>query len=209
VIDVVPKANRSDVETALTRLLGVEVHLTDSRQGASGERQMKTRTVFVVYGRNLKARAKVFGFLRALGLQPLEWEEAIQLTNTPSPYIGDVIDTGMRHAQAIVVLLTGDDEVRLSPDLTTPADGDEERSTQRQPRANVIFEAGVAVGRYPERTILLQLGAIKLFSDIHGRHLLRMSARPEERNVFVSKLRTAGCEVSTVGNDWLQVDIDV
>ena len=35
-----------------------------------------TRTVFVVHGRNERAREAMFEFLRAIGLHPLEWSEA-------------------------------------------------------------------------------------------------------------------------------------
>lgn len=38
------------------------------------------KTVFVVHGRNESARDSMFQFLRALGLEPLEWDQAVSLT---------------------------------------------------------------------------------------------------------------------------------
>ncbi|MFD9643048.1 TIR domain-containing protein [Streptomyces sp. NPDC059082] len=58
--------------------------------------------MFVIHGRN--ARTGVFEFLRALGLDPIEWPEAIQITGKGSPYIGEVLDTAFSNAQTVVVL---------------------------------------------------------------------------------------------------------
>ena len=51
----------------------------------------------------------MFSFLRALGLQPIEWDQAIQLTGTGSPYIGEILNAALNDAQAIVVLMTLDE----------------------------------------------------------------------------------------------------
>lgn len=206
VSDVVPKANIADIEAALTKLTGKSVMLRERRMLRVEVEAMKTRTVFVVHGRDAISRRKVFGFLRSLGLRPLEWEEAVMLCGKASPYIGEVIDAGMAHSQAIVVLLTGDDEVRLSGELASEHD-EAETSLRRQPRANVLFEAGFSLARYPNSTIFAVIGDVKLFSDIHGRHLLRLSGAVEDRNTFVGRLRVAGCDLSTSGSDWLQVEL--
>jgi hypothetical protein len=36
------------------------------------------KKVFVVHGRDEKLRSDMFGFLRALGLNPIEWREAVR-----------------------------------------------------------------------------------------------------------------------------------
>ena len=95
-------------------------------------------------------------FLRSIGLDPIEWEVALEMTGTPSPYIGEVIDVVFARAQALIVLMTPDDIVHLDPALCEA--GDPELVAQAQPRPNVLIEAGMALGRYPERTIIVEFG---------------------------------------------------
>jgi predicted nucleotide-binding protein len=167
--------------------------------------QPDTRKVFVVHGRDERLRRDFFAFLRALGLAPIEWSEAVQMTGKGSPYIGEVLDAAFSAAQAVVVLLTPDDEVRLLPELSTPADPPEERVYSFQARPNVLFEAGTAFGRYPERTVLVEVGDLKRFSDVAGRHAVRLTNESRKRHDVANRLGTAGCLVSIAGADWLEV----
>jgi predicted nucleotide-binding protein len=161
--------------------------------------------VFVVHGRNEEARTALFRFLRSVGLQPIEWTEAISLTGEASPYLGHVLDQGFETAQAIVVLITGDDLARLRSDLLRPDDPTHERSLTPQARANVLFEAGLAFGRNPERTILVELGVNRPFSDVAGRHILRLSNRVEDRQALIARLQAAGCILTASSRtDWLR-----
>lgn len=158
------------------------------------------RSVFVIHGRNEPARKGLFDFLRSIGLAPIEWSEAISMTGSGSPYIGDVLDAAFRSAQAVVVLQTPDDVAHLHESLTYP--GDPETSPQMQPRPNVLYEAGMAMGRSPDRTVIVELGQIKVFSDIHGRHAVRLDNSVAKRQDLATRLRNAGCSVKLDGTDW-------
>ncbi|MEZ5175496.1 MAG: nucleotide-binding protein [Acidimicrobiia bacterium] len=103
-------------------------------------------TVFVVHGRNRTARDGMFEFLRSLGLRPLEWSQALQLTGTGSPYIGEVLDHAFSAAQAVVVLMTPDEIAYLQLDYASNRD-DPEHAPSAQARPNVLFEAGMAFTR--------------------------------------------------------------
>lgn len=161
-----------------------------------------TRAVFVVHGRDYVARKAVFEFLRAIDLRPLEWNEVCQQTGSASPYVFEVLACAFEVAQAIVVILTPDEEATLRSTLCTER-GDER--TRLQPRPNVLFEAGMAFMRDRNRTILLSFGSTDMLSDLHGVHALRVTqgGEIELRHQFASRLQTAGCRVSLQGTDWL------
>lgn len=160
--------------------------------------------VFVVHGRNQDSRRAVFELLRALGLLPLEFSQAIALTKKGTPTIAQILDSALAVAQAIVVLFTPDDLAQLDPQLIKDEDPDHDRFPSGQARANVIFEAGLAIGRSEDRTILLEHGRVRPFSDIAGRHVVRIGNGPDSRIDLANRLRAAGCAVRTDGTDWLR-----
>ncbi len=160
------------------------------------------RKVFVVYGRDEAARVAMFGFLRAIGLLPMEWSEIVALTGSASPYIGEVLEAGFKHAQAVVVLLSGDDKARLRKKLLKKRDPDYERKLTPQARPNVLFEAGMAFGTHPKRTLLVQTGKLRPFSDVIGRHVVRMTNSISARQEVAQRLKAAGCKVNLQGTDW-------
>ena len=162
----------------------------------------RNQDVFVVHGRNAAARIAMYEFLRSIGLHPIEWNEAVSATGTASPYIGQILEAALSEPQAVIVLLTPDDEVRLREGLREPADQPYESELTGQARPNVLYEAGLALGRYPDRTILVEIGQVRKFSDIDGRHLIRMDGSPTKRADLANRLKTAGCPVRLEGTDW-------
>ncbi|MEV6304640.1 nucleotide-binding protein [Actinoplanes sp. NPDC051861] len=159
-----------------------------------------SRRVFVIHGRNEPARRALFEFLRSVGLNPIEWSQAIEMTGQGSPYIGDVLDAAFGAAQALIVLETPDDIAYLHPSLTYADDPDTD--PQPQPRPNVLFEAGMAMGRNPQRTVIVELGQVRVFSDIHGRHVVRLNNTVARRQDLARRLQSAGCSVDLTGTDW-------
>ena len=161
------------------------------------------KVVFVVHGRNENLRRAIFEFLRAIDLRPLEWTQVMKKTSQGAPYIGDVLDVAFGQAQAVVVLLTGDDEARLQKKFWKENESENEVKLTPQARPNVLFEAGMAMGRNAKRTILVQIGELFPWSDIGGRHITHLDNTAENRHEVVQKLKAAGCEVDDSGKDWL------
>lgn len=171
---------------------------------AGDESDLAARSVFVVHGRNLAARDSLFSFLRALHLRPLEWGALLARTGQASPHIDDVLSAAFEQARAVLVLFTPDDRAQLRDEY---AEGPSDAATHPddQARANVLFEAGMAMGRDPNRTVLVELGHVRPFSDLAGRHVLRMDNSAQKRHELAQRLRTAGLPVDTGGSDWLAV----
>jgi len=182
---------------------GVGSRSVSKRKGKSLESRKKGNAVFVVHGRNDKARNALSDFLRSLDVQPIEWSKALALTKKGSPYIGEVIDAAFAKAKAIVVLFTPDDEAKLKTEFVRPSDPHYERNLTGQPRQNVLFEAGMAFGRYANTTILVQVGKVRAMSDVSGLHIVHLTGSVPSRKQVVVKLRATGVVVDDSGDDWL------
>ena len=164
-----------------------------------------TREVFVVHGRNDAARDAVFDFLNSLGLHPLEWSEAVLETQNPTASIPEIVEAAFSRAHAVVVLFTPDDEARLHPAFWSDKESIEEPQLTGQARPNVLFEAGMAMARHPERTVLVELGKLRRFSDIEGIHTIRLNDSVARRQEFAQRLQMAGCPANLTGNRWHSV----
>ena len=179
-------------------VLKVEMSLEDSNQSKpqeSASPDKDPKKVWVVHGRNLKARDAMFRFLESLGLEPIDWGEALAQTGKGSPSISEVIKGPFKTAQAYVILFTGDDEVRLDQRLWGDDDEGDEEGPAPQARPNVIFEAGMAFATDSARTIFVRLGKVSLFSDVSGHYIVGISNDVKRRTELATLLKSVGCAV--------------
>jgi predicted nucleotide-binding protein len=158
--------------------------------------------VYVVYGHNLAVRDAMYAFLEALDLQPITKEAAVNWTGEGSPFADQVINAAFKHAQAVIVLFTGDDRARLRSKLRKRNEEAHEKAFWFQPRQDQIFEAGYAFGHAPERTILVQVGRVQLFSDIDGRYMPNFTGKEDERRDLINRMKSVGCIVNDGGDAW-------
>ncbi|WFE60843.1 CATRA conflict system CASPASE/TPR repeat-associated protein [Micromonospora sp. WMMD712] len=172
-------------------------------RGGPAIRPEVSRRVFVVHGRDNQVRDRMFDFLRALDLRPMEWEPLVTATGSTAPYLRDVVGWGVTHAQAAVVLLTPEDQVSLHPDLRLPADTSVEAQPGLQARPNVLLELGMALATYPDRTLVIQVGETRPVADLGGLNFIRLTDSPDCQRKIASRLRQAGCAVDDTGSDWL------
>jgi predicted nucleotide-binding protein len=183
-------------------------HATVGEKALISRQQRQTgpqnRSVFIVHGRNSAKRKAMDELLRALSLDPLDWDKATELTKNKPPNIFEIIDAGMSNAQACLVLLSGDDEARLMKGFRSKNDESYEHKLTPQARANVIFEAGMALGRYRHRTILVQFGPIRPFSDLRGFWILRDQDQEDLafRKRLIRLLKAAKCPADDSTDLW-------
>ncbi|MEI2700849.1 MAG: TIR domain-containing protein [Baekduia sp.] len=164
------------------------------------------RRVMVVHGRNDAIRRAMFTYLRALSLSPIEWDEAIAETGQGTPHNLLAVEAAMAAAQAVVVVMTAEDQAGLLPGLASSPD-DEDISLRGQPRQNVILEAGMAMGVNRDRTILVEVGRIRPASDFDGLNTVRLNNSPSTRKALAKRLESAGCPTNQDGSDWLEAGV--
>ena len=174
----------------------------DDKQAAHGPFGDKTRNVFIIHGRDEEVRREMFALLRRLDLRPLEWEDLVKATGHTSPYLGEVVAQAPAQAQVALVLLTPDDQVSLHPDLRGENEPDYETQPTGQPRPNVLIELGMVLMAYPERTLMVEVGALRQIADIAGRNVIRFDGTEEAINKIAKRLKQAGCQVDDSGPQW-------
>jgi hypothetical protein len=131
----------------------------------------------------------------------MEWNETLAATDGGAPFIGDVLDSVLKMPHAFIVLLTPDDDVRLKPEHAN-GDDDPEAQLAGQARPNVLFEAGMALALAPTRTVLVEFGQVRPFTDVSGRFVVKLNNSTQRRNTLAQLLAQIGCEVNLSGNDW-------
>lgn len=161
------------------------------------------RDIFVVHGRNLEIRDILFEFLKSIGLHPIEWEEAVSITGEGSPLTWHVLEKGFSSPRAVIVLMTPDDEARLRKTFWQDADDRYEREFTPQARPNVLFEAGMALTKYPDRTIIVEIGRLRPFSDLLGRQTIRLGNTSRPWKALAKRLKTLKCPVDSDSLDHL------
>ncbi|WP_131769796.1 TIR domain-containing protein [Candidatus Protofrankia californiensis] len=159
------------------------------------------RAVFLIHGRNSAAVEGMRVLLGALDLKPIEWDQAQAATGKASPYVGEILDAGFSLAKSALVFATPDDLVALHPALRAANEPPERLSGQ--PRPNVIFEAGMAWERFRARTVIVEYGRLRGFSDLGGVFTLQFDGSPQTRRSLASRLKTAGNKVDDSGTRWL------
>ena len=193
----VARNGRDVTEQFLTGPPGANPH---ANTGQAADFAANRKAVMVIYGHDHEAKDTLFDWLRAIGLQPCEWNQLVTASGAASPYIGQVLDSAFHQAQAVVALFTPDERV-----IATSASTADHNAWRLQARPNVLIEAGMASSTHPTRTVLVILGFLDLPSDLSGRHYIRLSSTDSAPlHDLANRLQHAGCETNLTGNDWLK-----
>jgi CAP12/Pycsar effector protein, TIR domain len=160
------------------------------------------RDVFVIHGRDEQCRQRFFELLRAVDLRPLEWEQLVSATNHGAPSLLDVVQSAVRRARAVLVLLTPDDIVELHPVLRGRDESAAEATPSMQARPNVLVELGMALAIGSWRTIIVEVGNVRPVADLGGLHMIRFDGSEAAIGTLVQRLKTARCAVDDSGTDW-------
>lgn len=163
------------------------------------------RKVFVIHGRNARARDEMEHFLQSLGLHPLRFGN-VRASLGGTPTIAEVVERGMDEAQGVIALFTADEYAGVRPEYREQHDKPED-VCRWQARPNVIFEAGMAFGRDRRRVVFVLLGSPELCTDLAGIHVLRPTndADPKGHRAVLRQtlMGGMGCLVDPDMTEWM------
>jgi predicted nucleotide-binding protein len=170
---------------------------------AKGAAMPDPKKVFIIHGRNTKARNELGIFVRSLGLSPINFMD-LRASMGGTPTVAEIVERGMDQAQGVIALVTADEYAAVRPDLRYAHDQPDDIA-RWQARPNVIFEAGMAFGRDRKRVVFVLLGNPKLFTDVAGIHILRPNNDPSSDRVTLRNALSQGmgCEVDLHSSDWM------
>ena len=94
----VARNGRDVTEQFLTGPPGANPH---ANTGQAADFAANRKAVMVIYGHDHEAKDTLFDWLRAIGLQPCEWNQLVTASGAASPYIGQVLDSAFHQAQAV------------------------------------------------------------------------------------------------------------
>ena len=158
----------------------------------------KLRRAFIIHGHDLDARDELAQFVRAAGLDVLHFDLAESDAGRIETILSKVRN-GIRDADVVIVLLTPDEQAAFH----NPRTGDYmERSARKeelggwQPRPNVLFEAGVAIGVAESKTILVKLGPVREISDLGGLKFIDLDADTAKQQLLQAFSRIIGDDFS-------------
>lgn len=159
------------------------------------------KKVFVIHGRDRANLQELKHFLKGLGLQAWTFVDEFHEASPNTPIV-EIVSRGVSKTRAVIALLTPDEFACLVPERREAAES--ERNVRRwQPRPNVIYEAGMAMGLNRDGTILVTVGNVELPSDLDGILHIRLTNGTDSRRTLRKKLMQAGCEVDMNLDDWM------
>jgi len=131
--------------------------------------------VFIIYGRDQTPMLRLKEMLRTMDLPSRTFLDVANSMHANS-YVGDIVHQGIEQSSYVIALFTPD-ELTAYYEVSTRRLSDENGASRWQARPNVIFEAGLAMGKLgANRCILCTVGAdVRLFSDVDGKHFIDLT----------------------------------
>lgn len=174
------------------------------QEDAEAKLQPSKNKVLIIHSDNEKIKKSLRNFLLSLGLQAVEWAEALLMAEKPDPDHIDVLRVAFEQCQAVVFVLTNDRQ-----DVSFPDEG-QGLKVLPQSELNALFMSGMAAAIDRHRTVIASLGNPEPFQGIPGLHITSLDNTLEKRKDFIKRLRDVECEIKTKGKAWqISGDFDI
>ena len=152
------------------------------------------KTVFLIHGRDVECAGDVRKLLETAGLTVSSFDDVEVSLKSGAPFVGEVVQAGVDGCDAVIALFTPDELAAQYAPFRQEQDGPTDH-LRWQARPNVIFEAGLAFGRNPQRTLLVTIGSdVSLFSDLEGRMVRRLDDGRESKVDLLQALGQIGAD---------------
>ncbi len=184
------------------------LRVAGKRPPKSGIKPTKDNSMFVVHGRDVNLNRDMYAFLSSIGIVPMEWDQAIKAAKGgANPIVGDVISQAMARVQGVMVLFSPDEEAKMKAKFASEKEKRKNLHLKGyQPRPNVIFEAGLALGAHSDKTILVQVGDVREISDIAGKHMVHLSNSTSDRRRLADRLASKlKFKIDLTGSVWEEI----
>lgn len=119
-------------------------------------------SVFVIHGRNQTYLNRLLELLRRLGIDAHTFDS---IPKRGSPTVIELLEEWILKVNAVIVLLTPDDEGRLKGT----------RPLKPRARQNVVFEAGYGLISARDKSLVVELGDVERLTDMEGIHIVKDS----------------------------------
>ena len=103
-----------------------------------------------------------------------------------------------------MIILLPDDETKLKEQFVSNHERQSEGKLRGQARPNVIFETGIAIGTHHKKTVMVQVGDVKPFTDVGGMHIPHFTGDAKSRHDLANRLADLGCKLNRDGDHWLR-----
>jgi len=119
-------------------------------------------SVFVIHGQNRTYLNRLLDLLCRLGIDAYIFDS---IPKRGSPTVIELLEEWIPKVNAVIVLLTPDDEGRLKGT----------RPLKPRARQNVVFEAGYGLISARDKSLVVELGDVERLTDMEGIHIIKDS----------------------------------
>ena len=139
--------------------------------------------IFIIHGHDPTSLTYLKNILYKIGANPLIFDD---IPKHGSPTIIEILEDCIPKCDAVIALLTPDDEGRKRGD----------KACELRARQNVLIEAGYGLISRREKSLIIALGDVSTPSDFEGLHMIRATTWSNETGMKAAKrLKDMGIKV--------------
>ncbi|MBX3119304.1 MAG: nucleotide-binding protein [Fimbriimonadaceae bacterium] len=167
-----------------------------TERARSDQPRLNKNNLALIFGRDDVATNCIRRVVKSLSVNLIDFQFAKIKGESADDFNHEIIDRLFESCDGAIVILSPDERAILRPQLHRHASDAKEKY---QARPNVIFEHGIALGKFGRRVIVVQFGDVELHSDVAGLHPFRWSDAKSMRNQLSDRLSAMGYSVKATG----------